>query len=85
MPLHRGAQIPIKGTLVVAVNAQPHRIHDTDQFFRIRIAGPGSRHEFAHRLGKLALLHQLAGTLDIGRCRFSKTEAQREDANPDCR
>lgn len=65
MPFHRAAQIPFKGAFIIAGAAKPHRIHDADQFLRIRIAGPRCRPERVIGRSKISLFHQVARLFDL--------------------
>lgn len=60
MALHRASEIPLERSLIVTLDAQSHRVHDTDNLFGIRVAGTSRRPEFLHRLLVAIGLHQVA-------------------------
>lgn len=66
MPLHGAAQVPFERPLVVLLDTEPHGIHDADQLFRVRVAGPGRRPERLVGGFILARFHQVARFLDFG-------------------
>ena len=65
MPLHRGPQIPFERTFVVPLDPKAQGVHDPDQLFGVRIAGPGRGPQ--RLIGRLvrAGLHQVARLLDL--------------------
>lgn len=67
MPLHRRSQIPLKSTLVVALNPEPHGVHHTDQFFGICIAGSGRRPERLISRFKLSGFQHIARLFNFGK------------------
>lgn len=72
--LHRGSQIPIKSTNIVALDAKARRVHDADQFFGFGISGPRCRQELGHRGDKVARIHRVARGLDLGQGRPAKAK-----------
>ena len=71
MPLHRAAQIPFERPDIVALDAQPHGVHNADQFFGIGITGSRRRPKLLFRGLELACLHKIARLFDAGEGRRS--------------
>lgn len=67
MPLHGRAQIPLERPLVIALDAEPHGIHDTNQFFRIRIARSRRGPERLIGFFKLSGLQKITRFFDFGK------------------
>ena len=72
MPLHRGAQIPFKRSLIILFNPEAEAIHDADQFFGLGIARPSGRQKFRARGLERSGLHQITGLLQFGQRRGCK-------------
>lgn len=66
MPLHRTPEIPFKGPLIVTLDPQTHGVHDTDQFFRIGIAGSRGRPELLVGCLIVSFFHQVSRAFDLG-------------------
>ncbi len=73
VPLHRGAQIPLKRPLIVLIDPQPKSVHDADQLFSLSISRPGGWHQFFTRGFELSGLHHVAGLFQLGHRRSRKT------------
>lgn len=69
MAFHRCAQIPLKGSDIVALHTKTHRIHNADQFFRVGVSGSGGWAKLFHRFVKSAGFHQVAGLFDFAKRR----------------
>ena len=67
MTFHRGPQIPLESTNIVALDAKAHCVHDPDQFLGICVSRPRRRKQFLHRFGKPVFFHQIARVLDLGK------------------
>ena len=65
VPLHRRPQVPFKRSHIVAGDAETHRVHDADQFFRISIAGPRRRPKRLARFLEFTRLHHIARFFNI--------------------
>ena len=66
MAFHRRSQIPLEGPLRVLFDSQTQRIHDTDEFFCVGVAGPCGGHKCFARGNKLPGLHQVTCLFDFG-------------------
>lgn len=66
MPFHCAPEIPFESSLVVALDAKPHGIHDTNQFLRIRIAGSRGRPELLVGRLIMSFFHQISRIFDLG-------------------
>lgn len=78
VPLHGGPKIPFECANVVALDAQAHRVHDTDQFFGFRVPGSRCRSELFHRSGVLTRIHKIARRFDLGRCRSGDAKKRKK-------
>jgi len=65
MPLQRRPQIPLKRALIIALDTQTKRIHDTDQLFSLGVPRPGVNLEQRSGLGIVSRLHKIARGLHI--------------------
>ncbi len=60
MPLHRAAQVPVKGANIVTLDTEAHGVHDADQLFGIRVARAGRGPKGLHCFREPALFHKVA-------------------------
>ena len=82
MALKRRPQIPVECTNIVAFDAKPHGVHDTDQLFRIGIARSRCRQKLLHGLGKLTLFHKIARGLNFRLADRRKYQHDRYEGRP---
>ncbi len=72
MPLHRCAQIPFKGAHIILLDPKAERVHDADQLFGIRVAGPRGGPKRFHRFSEAPLFHKIARLFDLSRDRSAQ-------------